>query len=298
MSIISKNKDKIINTLRLVNNLPGFRRVFYWIHEIRCTPFKPPGFIASLIDNSFLLGVYNIECSPTWKRMANGSFEEAETEVVKKLINYFDLFIDIGGHIGYFTCLVGSIKPDTEIMVFEPSPTNFKSLEKNIGINRLNNVKKFNIGLSNKSDFALLYGVDALSSFNKGSFGSQPAVQQNIKLEPLNLFTEQIPLNKNVFIKIDVEAKEYDVIKGADIFIKKIRPIGLMVEICDEWSGGTNPHFKDTFDLITSFGYKSYLIDTKFPLKETNSIEKLAGANYLFIRNDLVEEISSKTNIV
>ncbi len=297
MGLISKNKKLFINILRFLNNKPGFRRVFYWIHEIRCTPFKHSNFIATLIDNSFMIGVRNIDNCPPWKRMALGEFELPETNVIKEFIKNIDCFIDIGGHIGYYSCLVTSKNKNIEILTFEPSQNNLDSLMENIKINNFTNIKVYNIALSNTVGEENIYGHDALSSINKNSFYGEPEIQGVVKTDLLDNYINVVKDYSRIFLKIDVESKEYDLLLGAQNFIKKCKPIGMIIEICDIWSGGINPNFKSTFDLIHGMGYKSYLVNENGKIESTQEIDKLNGANYLFIRNDLINEIKENTKL-
>lgn len=292
MSIISRNKEKLVGILKYLNDKPGFRRVFYWIHEIRCNPFKPKGFMAVQIDNNFLLGVYNPQSSPTWRRMVSEGFEKSETEIVKSLVPFFNVFIDIGGHVGYFTCLVGSQNPEMPIIVFEPNPINYKVLIKNVEINKLKNVKALNVGLSEQAGEAILFGNDGGGSIEPKAFTEEPKDKVSVKVEKLDSYISYIPKGKSVFIKIDVEVLEYSVFKGGIKFIESTRPVGIIAEIVLHWSGGTNPHFKDTFNLLHKLGYTSFLVGD-LPIKQTGNIDDLDGANYLFIRNDMVKNIKS-----
>lgn len=290
-------KKQLIAILVWLNRLPGFRRVFYWIHEIRCTPFTPKGYIATLVNDSFLLGVYNMSLSPAWQRMATESFEEIETKIIKQLAPFFDTFLDIGSHIGYFTCLVGTTRPTVKILAFEPNPNSFKSLMTNIKVNHLQNVTVFNIALSNKVGSATLYGDDAMSSINLDSFSGHPRSQTQVEINTLNSFTKSV-LNTSAFIKMDVEAKEYDVLSGGKDFIQQTHPVGLIIEICKLWSGGENPNFKNTFDLLTALNYTAYLVGDTLPLQKIGNIDTLLGANYLFIRNDMVATFTDKTALL
>ena len=69
---------------------------------------------------------------------------------------------------------------------------------------------------------------------------------------------------KKLFIKIDVEGGEYDVLQGMSSLLKNQKPL-LLIEI---WKGqfdpsGINPFFRKTFELLFSFGYKIMTIDEK-----------------------------------
>ena len=69
---------------------------------------------------------------------------------------------------------------------------------------------------------------------------------------------------KKLFIKIDVEGGEHRVLKGMQSLLKNQKPL-LLVEI---WRGqfdpgGENPHYKQTFELLFSLGYKVMTMDEK-----------------------------------
>jgi FkbM family methyltransferase len=254
----------------------------------------PNNFKTTKIDNSFLLGVYNDSLSPTWRRMARGEFELLETKVIKKLIPFFENFVDVGGHIGYFTCLVGFNNKNANIIAFEPNITNFKSLNKNIKINNLKKVKVFNVGLSDSIGKTFLFGSDAGGSINTSSFSKQPNEKTEVNLDKLDNYICNIDIDKPTFIKIDIEASEYLMLIGGMKFLKSTKPIAILIEIVKDWSGGSNLNFSKTFDLIHNLGYKSFILGETLPLKETGSITELTGGNYLFIRNDSVELINKK----
>ena len=50
--------------------------------------------------------------------------------------------LDIGAHIGYFTIIMA--KQAKQVYAFEPEPRNFHTLQKNINLNELSNVKLYN----------------------------------------------------------------------------------------------------------------------------------------------------------
>ena len=55
---------------------------------------------------------------------------------VLPLIPYTNI-IDIGGHIGYFAVYINQFCPNARVFSFEPEPSNYEMLVKNIKINRL-----------------------------------------------------------------------------------------------------------------------------------------------------------------
>ena len=71
----------------------------------------------------------------------NGIYEEFETDLVKKEIHKGDVVIDIGANIGYYTIMFAKLVGDSgKVIAFEPDPTNYELLKKNIEINGFTNV--------------------------------------------------------------------------------------------------------------------------------------------------------------
>ncbi len=279
MGIISSNKERLIRLLRYLNVKPGFRRVFYWIHEIRKDELHTDRFLAVLLDEGFYIGVYKHYASNLWRRLAEGTFEPEETRVLKKITPDFDYFIDIGAHIGYYSCLVGHLSPEKKIMSFEPNPHNYASLVKNLELNNLKKAKAYPIGLGEKKEGRILYGIDAMGSIVKETYGAGlPKDQVTVQIDTLDSFLKEVTGRAKVFIKADVEGNEYALLKGARQFITKVKPVGFILEICKQWSNGLNPHYDQTLALMKDFGYERYPIGGE------------DEGRFLFIRKDLARE--------
>lgn len=293
MGIISKNREILIKILKYLNNRPGFSRLFYWIHEIRKDEIKTNNFLAFEIDEGYFLGCYNHRKHRTWRKFIENEFEINDTETVKKFIPYFDCFVDIGAHIGYYSCLVNKMRPDTTIFSFEPSKENFRSLKKNLEINNAKKSTVYNVGLGIKKEKVTLYGTDADGSILKETYPDIPEEKTIVDIDKLDNYINIIPNKAKVFIKIDVEGNEYFTLKGGSEFIKKIKPIGLIIEIVHHWSGRDNPHFFDTFSLMKDFGYDIYSIKEDAKIEKISNTSKLDGANYIFLRKDISSELEN-----
>lgn len=274
----TKIKTGLIDTLKFLNTKPGFSRLFYWIHEIRADIFDPKQFLAVKIDEGFLFGTYNFRKAQLWKRVVHHDFEPEERDVVKSMIPQCDAFIDIGAHIGFYSCFVHSLKPGIFIMAFEPNKQNYKNLVENFKINHIDLTHCYNLGIGEKKDRLTLYGTDAGGTVNTKSYAVEPTDKQTIDVVPLSAYTSTVKQYKKVFIKMDVEAFEYPALLGAEQFIKEIKPIGLLIEISRGWSGGTNPNFEKTFALLDKMGYRGFTLDGK----EVTDPSKIEGANFVF----------------
>jgi len=298
MSLISKHKDKLIAFLKFFNTKPGFQRVFYHIHKLREDVLTTDRFLAVELDEGFYIGTYKYHQHRMWRQLTEGSFESEETKIVKKLISDVTCFVDIGAHIGYYTCLAHHLSPQISILSFEPNPENFISLKKNIELNSAVNCRAFNIGLGEKKETAILYGVDAMGSIVKETYDTHhlPHEQISVHIEKLDSFIDKVPTNAKVLIKMDVEGNELNVLRGSWEFIRKCQPVGLMIEICKRWSTQDNPFYEETFTVLKRNGYVAYSIG-EIPgvliTKVDNPVDYNSG-NFLFIRKNMTNDFEKK----
>jgi len=281
-------KNVIIDILKYFDDKPLVKHVYTEIHNLRSKHiFNKNQFYCFESKDGIFIGVYDPDSHPTWSQMSMGSFEVQETNLIKELIPSMSCFIDIGAHIGIYSCLVSRQKP-IPIYIFEPNSTNIASLKKNLEINKVKKAQLFKTGLSDKRQIVKMYGGDAMGSVVKNSFKNVPAASQLIKLRKLDEFIDTIPMTKNMVIKIDVEGHEYQVVLGAKKFIINHKPSYVLVEIVRYWGGMENPRFLDTFKLFSDMGYKAYSImsnHNRLLLSKVITTKNEKGGNYLFIRN-------------
>jgi tRNA G37 N-methylase Trm5 len=70
-----------------------------------------------------------------------GSFEPAETELMRQRVRPGATVLDIGANIGYFTLLMARcVGPSGHVYAFEPEPKNFELLQHNVRRNNYANV--------------------------------------------------------------------------------------------------------------------------------------------------------------
>src|SRR5205085_1401318 len=84
-----------------------------------------------------------------------GTYEPDETDLIKKIIRPEYIVLDIGANIGYYTLLMA--KQVKQVFAFEPEQRNFELLQKNIDLNKLDNVDPRNVAASANSGKSTLY---------------------------------------------------------------------------------------------------------------------------------------------
>ena len=171
-------------------------------------------------------------------------WEPFETELVKSNVKKNDIVIDVGANIGYYTLLMAKI--GAFVNSYEPAPSNFKLLQKNVYQNNFSqNVTLHNTAISNFIGTSKLY----LQKNNTGGhqLGFDPFQTDNSIEVPVT----KIELDKIDFAKIDVEGSELHVLRGM-----KTLPNKMLIEFSsiNLKESGTNPD--DFFHFIEKYTIK------------------------------------------
>jgi FkbM family methyltransferase len=164
-------------------------------------------------------------------------YERKITNLVSKILNNEDVFIDVGAHVGYYSLLAAKKMGANGIVIaFEPNVDNYKILEHNVNLNEFSQIKLYKIGLSDYDGEAQFYinpFNDGGSSLTKFDYKALKIVKINV--EKLDTFLNDIPLNKIDLIKIDVEGHQMNTLRGMEHTLQKFHP-KIIVEFNDSVS--------------------------------------------------------------
>lgn len=150
-------------------------------------------------------------------KMAYNGYEPETTRVFLSLIRPGIHFADVGAYLGYYS-LIAAAKggEDCKVWAFEPLPSAFDLLKKNVAENRFEEmitpVQKA-VGKTNTTMRILRHGIPARSSlyFRKGL---DPNASVEIDVVTLDSFFAAKAWPRLDLIKIDVEGAEKDVFWG------------------------------------------------------------------------------------
>ena len=155
----------------------------------------------------------------------------------KRIINYLKklylkYFVDVGAHKGEFLSYILTLNYK-KIYCFEPQKKIFKILYKNFKNKK--NIKLFNLGLAHKNSKIIFYEnkLTSTSTFSR-SKNTPFSKIKNFILNSKNLYIDKYSINTrtldevfinkniyNIFLKIDVEGFELNVLKGAKKTLSK-----------------------------------------------------------------------------
>jgi FkbM family methyltransferase len=185
-------------------------------------------------------------------RKSRGDFAVLKEIYRRKDYEEFDLenyqvMIDVGGHIGAFS--VKYSDHADKIISYEPNPSTFSLLEKNLYINEVNNVVPLNKALSHRKGEIELYS-NSTSLRSSTKIKESNTSTKNVKTESLKHSLEKIDSKENTLLKLDCEGAEFDIIGKTDKeTLKKLDAIFI------EWHGKAgNPN--KLIERLRSVGFK------------------------------------------
>jgi FkbM family methyltransferase len=228
--------------------------------------------------------------------MEAGLFEQAETQLIKRLLVNVDVVINVGANIGYYCCLAA--KEKKTVVAFEPMPQNVRYLLRNIQANNwTESVEVFPLALSNRVGVVEIYGGGTGASLLKGWAGTSETYKTLVPLSTLEVVLGKRFLGQRILFIIDIEGAEKSMLEGAETYLSAdLSPVWL-VEIsgAEHQPKGVkiNPNLLSTFELFWSKGYVSHAADesvreiTRREVEQVvaTEVDTLKTHNFLFVKH-------------
>ena len=191
--------------------------------------------------------------------------DDIELSVIKKFSKIKKvLLLDCGANYGFYSLFAASISPLNRVIAFEASKQTCKEFTRNLEINRSLNIKLENLGVSNSNNKYLKFNEsekDWESSFSHNNFVS--SVSQKVKTIKIDDYLKNKKIKDYfLFIKIDVEGNEFEVIKSALNIIKKNSPI-IIIEFSKYNFLEKNENYKFFNQFLKKFNYNIYSVNNK-----------------------------------
>lgn len=171
--------------------------------------------------------------------------------------------LDIGANIGSTALEFRKLFPDAHIHSFEPLPSCFSKLVENMhGDNKFN---AYNIALGEtegemimqESSFHPSSSLLPMTDLHKKLYPkSSGMTERKIRIAKLDKILSPDSLEKNIFIKIDVQGFEDHVIAGGQKVIQNARAIQIETSFVTLYEG--QPLFNDIYQLLIKLGFSYY----------------------------------------
>ena len=182
------------------------------------------------------------------------------SSIARQLVKPGDCVVDAGANIGYVTAMLARwVGAKGKVLSFEPVPETFDLLRHNVEILRLSQVSLFNCALSSSAREAEMnvpryaagyenpYEARIVNSSAVEGAGRRVRVTLQRLDDVLAGLAEQ-----PVFLKIDVEGHELDVLRGSMGIIRRCHP-AMVIEIGEDRSRA-----RDLLQLLRDNGYSAF----------------------------------------
>ena len=193
-----------------------------------------------------------------------GTYEELESKIMEEKIEMGNIVVDVGANIGLHTLNMARIVGNTgQVFAFEPNPSNFEILKKNVKINNYKNIILEQKAVGDKHGRTTLYQSDHPGKHRIFPQTEQAKSQVQVELTNLDNYFDSDMIDKINFIKIDVEGLEFSVLKGMKNILKNSKKIKILFEFMPEntMEAGFTPI--ELLNYLTSNDFKLYCMDDK-----------------------------------
>lgn len=199
----------------------GRVKILRWAYKALFSLFKP--------RKVTVLGhVMWLDDKDTLELGTHGVYEPFETDLFLKEIKTGQTVVDVGANIGYYTLLAARlVGPEGKVYAFEPDPTNFALLQKNVEANGYQNVVLVNKALSNKNGKTKLFINPANRGDHRVYDSGDGRESREIEMVTLDSHLGKKKVN---FIKMDIQGAEPLALEGMKKTIKASKGLKLITE--------------------------------------------------------------------
>ena len=232
--------------------------------------------------------------TPGMNALNFGQYERPEFDMWQKLVANGATIADIGANIGWYSIHWAAIDPSSHIFSFEPVPSTYESLTKNVNKNNLMNIVVENMGMSSSCGSLEIFvdpSIAGAASAHPSVYGASSMPVQTV----VTTLDDYAKLNTLHFdaVKLDVEGGELAVLQGASQVLSDDRPI-IFIEMLRRHARAFGYHPNDIIALMKTFDYDCFRIESGVLLPFLHMDEHTIDTNFFFIhrsRHDLINHL-------
>lgn len=160
----------------------------------------------------------------------NYAYERSVKDYIFRNLENFSYFFDIGACMGEYC--VWLAQHGKRCVAFEPVPTNYKALTKNVEINNMQElIRTFPVGLGSKKE-EVYFDIKPVLTSASGIDRNYTGTEKNVKIERLDDLMPQLSCTPDdaIMMKLDVEGMEVEALKGGENFLMNTKRLTLILE--------------------------------------------------------------------
>jgi FkbM family methyltransferase len=220
------------------------------------------------------------------------NFYNSSNALIKKCLDYYkvDLVIDVGANIGQYGMGLRKAGYEGRILSFEPLKNVFRELKLNcikhgnwdacnLGVGSENGELKINIARNFESSSFLPVTEMSINAAPESEYFNQEIVEI-ITLS--SFFSQHEHSSQNLFLKIDVQGFEIEVLKGIELILPKVKAIQVEMSFVPLYENG--PLYQDIILYLDGIGFEIYTIlpDFRDPISG-----RMLQADGIFVRKSM-----------
>lgn len=236
------------------------------------------------------LYVYPPEDESTRVIYFTGYFEPNEFKVLNKILELGMVFLDVGANMGLYTIFASKKVGKSGLVVsIEPSSREFERLERNVKVNRLQNVRMIQTAISRlEGEADLLVATNDHAGHNTlGNFAYEGIIlkqKEHVMVKTIDGMVSKLSLPRLDVIKMDIEGSEFFALEGSERTLKNFKPI-LMLELFNETLKHQGCNGDMIFQFLASLGYLIYGFDEHGDLSQLKRVNGSSSQNIFAVHN-------------
>lgn len=192
----------------------------------------------------------------------HGSYEPETSKIFHSLISPGMTVVDLGAHIGYFTLLAAhAVKPNGRVYAFEPVPSTYELLVKNISINGCGNtVVAVPYAVSSKLGRVKIFLVKGSSVSAALYTHNQEGCCMEVRAITLDEFFKDEGWPQVDLIKMDIEGAEKVALEGMKRLNEKNPKLKLILEFNLHRLEQASVSPSELIQLLLDYGYCKFRV--------------------------------------
>jgi FkbM family methyltransferase len=192
----------------------------------------------------------------------HGTWEKFETEIVRRLLQHFDLFIDLGANIGWYSAVAQNVmRPSSTIYAFEPDARNFALLCENVRRNERVRAIPVAAAVSDQVGAAQLFYSPTNMGDHQLYHSGDGRQSQEVPVTTLAAFFDSQAL-RPALVKMDTQGSEPRIFRGGgDILSPGARQSAFIVEFWPYGITNSGESVSDFVDHLSTYPHQPFTID-------------------------------------
>tara|TARA_B100000780_G_C21027505_1_gene411922 strand:- start:89 stop:991 length:903 start_codon:yes stop_codon:yes gene_type:complete len=223
---------------------------------------------------------------------------QRELELISKISKKNKIFlIDCGCNYGFYSFYTASLSDRNSVIAIEASSTTAKDFEKNLNLNKFDNIVLKNTAISDTDDAIINFNEsknDWESSLTHNEFDERKV--SKIGTQKIDTIIKDQNLDEySLIIKLDIEGHELQALEGAKNTIEKYKPI-IIIELSTYIFNKNDKAFDRLKFFLTKFDYSIYntkkiltsLEDVIISINNLDSEHETIGNYYLLYNKNIL----------